>query len=334
MRIPTTEKLDRSSISVVGSCVPHNKNLHEYGFTWLDVLVVNNLSYNTYMKLLVTHRSPDLDALASVWMLRRFDARNYADSKLYFVNAGESVDLRTAADLGFSPEDITHTDTGKGQFDHHQEERGKLRVCATSLVYDYVCHIHPELKTDKALSFMSEYVTQIDHFEESNWEHATDLLYQCMIHNLIDGARRSGLTDDEAIARFGFTCLDAAYSGIAEQLEAQQEIEIKRQEFMTPWGKAMAIESANDEVIKFAQKSGYVVVVRKDPHVGNIRIKAVPGKNIDLTAIYEKVKAQDTVGHWYFHPAKTMLLNGSGKAVNHKPSPLTIPEIIHFFTNL
>src|SRR5690349_2959409 len=135
------------------------------------------------MKLLVTHRAPDLDAIASVWMLRRFDARNFADAKLYFVNAGETIDLRTAADLGFSPEEITHTDTGKGQFDHHQAERGMLRVCATSLVYDYVCHIHPELGQDEALKYVSEFVTQIDHFEENAWDNATDLKNQFLIHN-------------------------------------------------------------------------------------------------------------------------------------------------------
>ncbi len=288
--------------------------------------------YDSLMKLLVTHRSPDLDAISSLWVLKRFDARTYADAKLFFVNAGDSVDLRTASDMGFSPEDITHTDTGLGEFDHHQQDRGMQRICATSLVVDYVTHIHPELEEDDALKFISEYVTAIDHFEENAWENATDLKYQCMIHNLIDGFREAGAQDDEMVVHFGFQCLDAAYTSVKQQIEAQKEIDEKKQEFETKWGKALAIESSNDEVMKIAQKSGYVVAVRKDPHRGDIRIKAVPGKNIDLTPIANTIMKMDTVGRWYFHPAKTMLLNGSSKEdANRKPSPLTLAEVMEVF---
>ena len=131
--------------------------------------------FNNLMKLLVTHRSPDLDAISSVWCFTRFQASEFSDAKHAFVNAGESIDLRTAEDLGFSPEDVVHVDTGLGDFDHHQPERGMKRICATSLVYDYVSHLHPELQGDAALQFLVEYITAIDHFEECFWDNATDL---------------------------------------------------------------------------------------------------------------------------------------------------------------
>lgn len=282
------------------------------------------------MKLLVTHRSPDLDAIASVWMLTRFHAIEFADSKHYFVNAGDSIDLRTAADLGFAPEDIVHTDTGLGEFDHHQPERGMLRVCATSLVYDYVTHMHPDLKGDKGLAFLSDYVNSIDHFEECFWPNADDLKHSLLIQNLIDGLQRFGVQDDEALLQFGFQCLDAAYASLSAEVQARDVIS-KGKEFMTPWGKGIAIESPVDEVLKLAQRMGYMVAVKKDPKRGDIRIKAVPGKGIDLTSIYEQILKIDTVGHWYFHPGKTMVLNGSSKDANKKPSPLKLEQVIELF---
>lgn len=285
--------------------------------------------YNSPMKLLVTHFAPDLDAISSVWMLRRFDERNYASAKLAFVNPGETIDLRSATDLGFSPEDITHTDTGLGTFDHHQPERGTKRICATSLVYDYICDLHPEYKEDKALAYMSEYVTAIDHFEENAWHGADDFKFQFMLQNIIEGLRLVGLHDDEAMCHFGFTSLDGVYAALKEQIGAGEAIEEKGRLFETKWGRALAIESANDETIKLGQKQGYVLVVRKDPGRGNIRIKAVPDKGIDLSEVAKMIKEKDRVGTWYFHPGKTMLLNGSSKTNNQVPSPLSLDEVVN-----
>lgn len=284
--------------------------------------------YNNGMKLLVTHLAPDLDAIGSLWMLKRFDERNYADAKLAFVNPGETLDLRVAADQGFSAEDVVHTDTGLGTFDHHQPERGMKRICATSLVYDYICDIHPEFKKDKALSYISEYVTAIDHFEENAWEEADHFKFTFLLQNIIDGLRLVGLHDDHSMCHFGFTCFDGVYASLKEQIGAEEAIEEKGRSFETKWGRALAIESANDETIKLGQKQGFVLVVRKDPGKGNIRIKAVPDKGIDLTSISEAIKKKDAVGTWYFHPAKTMLLNGSSKSNNQTPSPLSLDEVV------
>lgn len=286
------------------------------------------------MKLLVTHYAPDLDAITSVWCLKRFDAENFSDAKVTFVNPGEKIDPRVAADLGFSFEDVVHTDTGLGDFDHHQADRGLKRICATSLVYDYVCALHPEYGEDKALAYLSEYATQIDHFEEIFWEKPDDLRYQFLLQNLIDGVRLVGIYDDEAMVHFGMTCLDGAYAALREQVHAQEDIDAKGRLFETKWGRCLAIESGNDETIKLAQKQGYVVVVRKDPNRGNLRIKAVPKKGIDLTPAYEKILAKDSVGTWYLHPAKTMLLNGSSKSRDHKASPLSLNEVIDILKSL
>ena len=109
--------------------------------------------------------------------------------------------------------------------------------------------------------------------------------------------------------------------------EAETEI-AKATVFESDFGKALAIESSNDAVMKVAQKMGYRVVVRRDPQYGSIRIKAVPEPDIDLTDVYTKIMALDKTGTWYFHAGKHMLLNGSSKNMKHTATPLSLQTII------
>ncbi len=88
------------------------------------------------MKLLVTHHAPDIDAITSVWLLKRFDSQQYADAKILFVDAGKKLTVAVREEHNASEQDVTHVDTGEGEFDHHQTDRGMQRVSAASLVYD------------------------------------------------------------------------------------------------------------------------------------------------------------------------------------------------------
>ena len=69
--------------------------------------------------LLVTHQKPDLDAIASTWLLVRFDSQHFGGSRIAFVPAGTKMSDEQAAALGYTPDQVEHTDTGKGRFDHH-----------------------------------------------------------------------------------------------------------------------------------------------------------------------------------------------------------------------
>ena len=84
---------------------------------------------------------------------------------------------------------------------------------------------------------------------------------------------------------------------------------------------------------------GYVIVVRKDPRKGYVRIKAKPlstinnqqstiNKNIDLTLVYERLKKMDPQATWFLHIGRKMLLNGSVKNPKMKPTKLSLTEII------
>lgn len=286
--------------------------------------------YTTDMsrKLLVTHHAPDLDAISSVWLLKRFDAQHYANAKVAFVNPGDTITLEEAEQHGSQLHEVTHVDTGLGEFDHHGPNQGDLYICATSLVYDHACKIHPELKQDQALAELVAFVTQIDHFKEIDWPDAGNMRYSFMIHELIRGVEFTDPHDDTSQLQFGMTCLDSAYANLTQKFKSLDIIANEKTEFELPFGKAFAVETSNDDVIKTGQKMGYHLVVRKDPKLGHVRIKMRPDTNANLFPLYEKIKEVDTQGTWFNHPNGKMLINGSQKHRSQKASPLSLTEII------
>jgi hypothetical protein len=285
-------------------------------------------------KLIVTHHAPDLDAIGSVWMLKRFDAQHYASAKVAFVNPGESLSVPEIEARGVEPHEVMHVDTGLGEFDHHQSDRGKEHISATSLTYDHACELHPELKDDKALAEISEFVTEIDHFGEIHWPEADSPRYSFMITELIRGSEFSDRHDDEAQLNFGLQCLDYAYATLTQHFSALEEIQQTGHPFELAFGPGLAIETSNDDTIKLAQKKGYVLVVKKDPKLGHIRIKVRPDAGFTLEKLHEEILKKDTTGTWYYHPSGKMLINGSQKHRNQTPTPLSLQEVITLIEKL
>ncbi|MEN8253544.1 MAG: hypothetical protein ABFQ62_04175 [Patescibacteria group bacterium] len=284
-------------------------------------------------RLIVTHKAPDLDAITATWLLKQFDTQHYGDAKIEFVSAGEKLDDNKIEELSISKDKIVYVDTGLGEFDHHQDDRGKQRLSASSLVLDHICKIHPEKKDDEALNFLVDFVTGIDHFEEIYWPESDSERYSFMLHELIHGLEHLEYHDDDSKLHFGFTCLDSVYGTLKSHFIARKIIADRAKKFFIKDLKCLSISSNNDDTVKIAQKMGYAVVLRKDPDEGHIRVKARPDADINLEALYEKVRNTDTEGSWYFHPSGKMLLNGSGKN-KHAASPLTLEQMINLLKEI
>ena len=58
-------------------------------------------------KVIVTHMFPDLDAICSVWLLKRFDP-DFSEAEVKLIPAGTTYEDKP---VDFDP-DIVHTDTG------------------------------------------------------------------------------------------------------------------------------------------------------------------------------------------------------------------------------
>lgn len=291
--------------------------------------------------------SPDWDAITSVWLLKKY-LSGWQDAKVQFVPAGtrlNNLKLKTEnleqAIEKIGDDEVIHVDTGLGPLDHHQTQDAS--VCAASRTWDYVLSEFKEandrmaLEHKEAISRIVKIVVAIDHFQEVFWPEAAADIYEFSLIGVLEGLKYEKQNSDEKYLEFGLNCLNALVAEFENRIWAEREIQEKGIAFETSRGRGMGFETINDTVLKLAQKMGYVLVVRKDPRKGYVRIKTLPDnrkevedkKGIDLTNTYEQLKKMDPDATWFLHVSKKMLLNGTPKNPKMVPTKLTLREIIN-----
>jgi len=306
------------------------------------------------MKIVVTHLSPDMDAIGSVWVIKKF-LPGWSDAKVEFVPAGLRLErVKNHPEFVKEPvlkvgdDEIMHVDTGHGPLDHHQTS--SMETCGAKRSWEFVLSELEKtgqqlrIEHQEAVSRIVEQIVAMDHFQEVHRVDASADYQDFSLWALNEGLQYLKPEENDYYVEFGRTCLDYLFSFFENKIWAENEL-VKGQEFETRYGKAIGVESRNDSVAKLAQKKGYVVVVRKDPRRGNVAIKAIPNKakgegegakisGIDLTLAYEQMKKMDPDATWFLHVGKKMLLNGSVKNPDMKPTKLSLEEIIKVIEGL
>ncbi len=308
------------------------------------------------MRIIVAHTSPDMDAITSVWLIKKF-LPGWEDSHVRFVPAGEAIGrtpeqgLKLTDPVEKSGKDlIIHVDTGLGPLDHHQTSDEK--VCAASLTFDYVMKVLrenvPEMGEDKyeALKRIVDVVVQVDHFKEVFWGEPTADYHEFSIIGILEGLKLEKPDQDKFYLDYVTQALDALLHQFENRIWAEKEIKENGIKFESRFGKSIAFETINDSVIKLAQKMGYCLVVRKDPRKGYVRIKVRPQKTEisklkiksqglgDLTLAYEKLRKIDPDATWFLHVSKKMLLNGTVKNPKMKPTKLSLSDIMEVLKSI
>lgn len=293
------------------------------------------------MKIIVTHCSPDWDAITSVWLIKRF-LQNWENAKVVFVPAGERIRGSKAHETGevieqIGNDEVMHVDTGLGPLDHHQTS--DMNVCGASRTWDFVKTQHEGgerwLVRADAIERIVNVIVAIDHFQEVYWKDAAADYHEFSFLGILEGLKYQKPGEDSFYAMFGMECLDALLYDFENRAWAEKEIKEKGKEFETRFGKGIGVETMNDTVLKLAQKMGYAVVIRKDPRSGFVRIKTLPAKagekddGLDFTLVCEKLKKMDPDATWFLHVSKKMLLNGTSKNPKMVPTRLSLDQIIH-----
>lgn len=258
-----------------------------------------------------------MDAIASIWLIKAFFP-GWEEASFAFVPAGLTLENKPPDD---NPE-IIHVDTGFGRFDHHQSAAD---TCAARLVYEQV---RQKKGVDAPLERLLGVVNEIDHFREAFFPNPTADFWDLGLAAQIDGWRLLYADNPIRIVELGMQALDGAYKTMQNKVWAEKEIKEKGIEFETRWGKGLGVETANDEVVHLGQKLGFAVVVRKDPSKGYLRIKALPKDNIDLEEVYNMLKSQEPEATWFLHVSHHMVLNGSSKNPQMRPTKKSLAEII------
>lgn len=277
------------------------------------------------MNIVVTHQSVDVDSVTSCWLIRRF-LPDWKDADLIFVPAGSTLD-NVPPDTKPS---VVHVDTGLGKFDHHQTNE---YTSAAKLVYTFLVREgYIAQKLQKPLEKLVHIVNESDHFAEVYYPDAASDRYDFLLSQIIEGLK-APLHDDKKITEMGFVLLDGVLQILKNKVKAEEAIKTGFI-FRSKWGKSLAIESKNEEAIKLALKQGFHLVVKKDSERGNVRIKTLPDKKLDLTPLYEAIIRQDKKGTWFLHVSKNMLLNSSSKNPHFVPTPLSLQKLIEIIKRI
>jgi len=315
------------------------------------------------MKVIVTHISPDWDAITSVWLIKKY-LSGWQEAEIKFVPAGQRLSARGPVELLSRPtsshslraldgspsplatpsqviedidgDEVIHVDTGLGSLDHHQTQ--DTNVSAASLTWDYV---NAEFRKaggkltaehEEAVSRIVKFVVDTDHFKEVFWPNPASDVYELTLLGLMEGLKYEKQNEDRFYLDFGITCLNAILAQFENRIWAEKEIAEKGIQFETRFGKGIGFETLNDTVLKLSQKMGYVITVRKDPRKKYVRIKTLPDENgkkgADLSLAYEKLKKMDPAATWFLHVSKKMLLNGTPKNPKMIPTKLDLSDII------
>jgi hypothetical protein len=270
------------------------------------------------VKTIVAHIGPDCDAITSMWLVKTF-IPGWEEASYAFVPAGTTLGKLPPDD---NP-DIMHVDTGFGKFDHHQTNAD---ICAATLVYEEIKTLHGP---DPALERLVRVVNDIDHFREVFYPNPTADFWDFGLVTQIDGWRLLYGDNPIKIVEMGMNALDGIYKSFQNKVWAEKELKEKGVVFETKWGKGVGVETQNDDVVRIAQKSGYVMAVRKDPKKGYLRIKALPKPEIDLEEVYNTLKSQEPEATWFLHASHHMVLNGSSKNPDMRPTKKSLQEIIN-----
>lgn len=297
------------------------------------------------MKIIVTHTAPDWDAIGGVWLLRKF-LPGWDSAGVEFVPAGQ----KRPNSLGYSAEneddpiekmghdEVIHVDTGLGPLDHHQTP--DKSVSGTSRAWEFVKKQNKELHSDSektqdkiaAIDRIVQFIVDTDHFKEVFWDRPDADYHEFNMLGILEGLKLYKPNEDDYYVEFGIECLESLLRTFDNRIWAEREIE-KATTFETRFGDGLAFETINDTVLKLAQKKGFVLVVRKDPRKGYVRIKTRPARDgdtveVDLTPAYEKLKEIDPEATWFLHVSKKMLLNGTPKNPKMVPTKLSLSNIV------
>ncbi|HUD44726.1 MAG TPA: hypothetical protein VMR41_04245 [Patescibacteria group bacterium] len=150
------------------------------------------------MKYIITHTSPDWDAIGSVWLIKRY-LSGWQEAKVLFVPAGQRVqnskykiqiedELKQVTDEAIEKigeDEYMHVDTGLGPLDHHQTN--DQTVCGASRCWEYIQVQSSKLKVKSESNVFLSFQGKLESSEGS----------------VLAGSRiKSGMTTNEAS---GFT---------------------------------------------------------------------------------------------------------------------------------
>lgn len=260
---------------------------------------------------LVTHPRPHTDDITGIWLLRRY-LPECRKAKVSFVSS-------SGRDPG-RPGEIW-VGVGRGLFDEH---KGDIGESAATLVMRHILETRPDIAgvEKAALDRLMVWVRDEDigMHEEG---HDREFGVMSILRSHFD---RRGHDSEELLA-FGSEIIEDIFVSLVNREVLAMDWE-RREEFESPWGKAVALETSAYGADDYAYSRGFDLLVLISPEKGFRHFRASARSEIDLTEVYMALKRLDPKADWFLHHSKKLLLSGSDVAPDSKKSKLSLRDLI------
>ena len=252
-------------------------------------------------KIIVTHKSPDLDSCVAIWILKRFIFPKHQFDYI-FVDVGDKIE---------NIHNAIHVDTGGIDYDHHDTN---AMISSASLVYS------KNNLMDKALRRIVDYAIRVDHgrIAKKEWHFMS-------IVNALDGLKSN---DSLNTLDAAFIFLDGIYNSNKMELIAKDEFK-KGIVFDSIFGKGLGFKSENSHLRKLVYNKGYDIFLFKDHQTGFAGFKADGYSEIDFTKLFVNLKEIEPEADWFLHSSNQLLLCGSSKAPLKRLTKFSLNQLIN-----
>lgn len=267
--------------------------------------------------MIVTHTAPDLDAIASVWLLRRYGGQ--ALVPVAFVNTG-APDPAVLAQASAVVDTGREYDPARNRFDHHQDA---ALSSAAMLVWT---HLHQGLPRESRyeLEIAHEIISLVDAGDRGQPEAGESR--RLGLHALYAGGRPDG--DDAGSLAWGCQLLDAAMATAMRRAEGRRLLDHSIV-YQSADGLLVALRNAPREasaaafergarIVAFADYTANAIGVQRamewqQPHVGELVETILYTSDTAGPAVRAELAA------WFRHPAGFFAGRGTAKAPSAAP---------------
>jgi hypothetical protein len=193
---------------------------------------------------IVTHTHPDMDAVCSVWLLRRFGD----DAGVEFVNTG-NPDPALLAEADAVVDTGRVYDPDRLRFDHHQDAS---LPAACMLVFEYVVKHNPAADMARGIVALCD--------AGDRWQTEADESRRIGLHAIFSGGAPEG---DDARMEWGCRLLDALYTTEQRRKAGQESLAVSLQHSFAD-GDVVFVVNGGQEATGAAFEEGAQIVLFYD----------------------------------------------------------------------
>ena len=285
------------------------------------------------MATIVTHTSPDFDAIGACWLLQRYG--RMADAVVAFVNTGNPD--RAVLDAANAVVDTGREyDPDRLRFDHHHFSGATANsTCATQLAY-----YHIDI-SDNDIFYLYPIVKLI--YAGDTGKPEADQSRATGIHALLSAKKGRRASNEELLA-FGYELLDLLAERCLSQHKAQQELASKIV-YRSNDGLVVAIKDGSPGSTFAAYENGARLVLfqssmpevptnaigimrggeSQEPHAGDLVYNVLATMEYHSEHIHNAI--YDELATWYRHEAGFFAGRGTAKAPDARPITVDLAEV-------